>query len=138
MTARNGNARLAPGVDEAADLTHATAKPTGGRPEAQGNRLQRNACQLGRRDLPPAGADAAADLTRALAGWTALLGKTPIDPTKATERRNGDQPAEAPRVVTEPDPIAGKQAAMALYCYCGVSLESTATSFARHPNWRSA
>lgn len=30
----------------------------------------------------PAGTDAANDLHRALAGWTALLGKEPIDPTK--------------------------------------------------------
>lgn len=50
--------------------THsATTKSATGRPEAQGNRVHRNACQPAPTWAPSKGADAAADLERALARW---------------------------------------------------------------------
>lgn len=62
-----------------------TAKRTGGRPEVQGNRTGRNACQPAPTWPRPAGADAADELLRALASWTALLGRQPVDPTRGRQ-----------------------------------------------------
>lgn len=80
MRSRNGNAPVARGVGKAAQQTAGTAKATGGRPELQGNRTGRNACQPAPQWDRPPGADAADELHRALASWTALLGKEPVDP----------------------------------------------------------
>ncbi len=46
-----------------------TTKSATGRPEVQGNRTARNACQPAPTWAPPAGTEAALDLAAALARW---------------------------------------------------------------------
>ena len=78
-----GEARGQAGSGSAVDQDSSKpTKPTFGRPEAQGMRVERNPDQRPPMWLPPAGAAAALDLDAALANWTTILGRPPIDPTR--------------------------------------------------------
>jgi hypothetical protein len=62
---------------------HDTPKPNHGRPEFQGNTGNaRNPDQKYPAWREPKGADAAADVERALSGWTAMHGRHPRDPRR--------------------------------------------------------
>jgi hypothetical protein len=72
-------ARWASGAGATQDRTN-TRKRTTGRREVQGTATDRNADQRAPRWTPPPGEGAARDLSVALRGWSALLGRPPIDP----------------------------------------------------------
>ena len=83
MKTRTPDVKPAARAGAAGDGTQArddTAKNKGGRPCVQGNRTARNPSQPAPAWPPPPGADAAADVQHALAGWSALRGPAPRDP----------------------------------------------------------
>lgn len=76
------NAPLERSVDKAALQEDFTAKRTSGLREYQGIAAARNPGQSTPTWPAPRGAVAAADLDRALASWTVMHGRPPIDPVR--------------------------------------------------------
>jgi hypothetical protein len=77
---RCGNAPVARGVGVAAQHENFGSKIATDPREIQGIRTRRNRDQRAPAWPAPRGSVAAGDLGRALAGWTAMLGREPIDP----------------------------------------------------------